>query len=355
MSRYWSDLARGLTPYVPGEQPRHTQLVKLNTNESPYPPSPQVLAAIREIDGDTLRLYPDPESDALAAVVAQTNGLQPNQVFVGNGSDEVLAHAFQALLKHELPILYPDISYSFYPVWCGLYDIESLPVALDENFNVHVADYRQPNGGVIIPNPNAPTGIALSLNDIRELLQANAESVVIIDEAYIDFGGQSACTLIDTHDNLLVIQTLSKSRAMAGMRVGVAMGQSELIDGLSRVKNSFNSYPLDVVAQHAAVAAYEDDAYFRKCTTRVVTSRERVSAQLSERGFSVLPSSANFLFATHPNHNALSLFKGLREQGVIVRHFDKPRISDYLRISIGTDDQCDRFLSVLDQLLTNPA
>jgi len=352
MSRYWSDLARGLTPYVPGEQPQHTQLVKLNTNESPYPPSPRVLQAIQSVDGDQLRLYPDPGSGELAQVIARANGLQTDQVFLGNGSDEVLAHAFQSLLKHDLPILYPDISYSFYPVWCGLYEIEASPVALAEDFTVSVADYRQPNGGVIIPNPNAPTGIALSLDEIRSLLQANSDSVVIIDEAYVDFGGQSACALISEYDNLLVVQTLSKSRAMAGMRVGVAMGQAELIEGLSRVKDSFNSYPLDVLAQTAAVAAYEDEDYFRECTAKVVVSRERLANELIQRGFSVLPSSANFLFVTHSAHSAQKLFTGLREEGVIVRYFDKARISEYLRISIGTDAQCDRLLDVLDQLLT---
>ncbi|MEP4484676.1 MAG: histidinol-phosphate transaminase [Halioglobus sp.] len=351
MSRYWSDLARGLTPYVPGEQPQHRQLVKLNTNESPYPPSPRVLDAIRQVDGDSLRLYPDPESVALAEAIAGANDLAPDQVFLGNGSDEVLAHIFQALLKHDQPILYPDISYSFYPVWCGLYGIEAQPVALTEDFRVRVADYQQPNGGVIIPNPNAPTGIALSLTEIGALLESNTDSVVVIDEAYIDFGGQSACSLINQYDNLLVVQTLSKSRAMAGMRVGAAMGQNQLIEGLSRVKNSFNSYPLDVVAQHAALAAYEDVAYFRQCTDQVVASRERLSAALVQRGFSVLPSSANFLFATHSKRSAQSLFDGLREQGVIVRFFDKPRISDYLRISIGTDAQCDRLLEVIDELL----
>jgi len=352
MSRYWSDLARGLTPYVPGEQPQHTQLVKLNTNESPYPPSSRVMAAIQNVDGDKLRLYPDPGSSELAQVIARANGLQSDQVFLGNGSDEVLAHAFQSLLKHDLPILYPDISYSFYPVWCDLYQIEAKTVALSPDFTVTVADYRQPNGGVIIPNPNAPTGIALSLDEIRSLLQANADSVVIIDEAYIDFGGQSACALINEYENLLVVQTLSKSRAMAGMRVGVAMGQAELIEGLSRVKDSFNSYPLDVLAQTAAVAAYEDEDYFRECTAKVVASRERLARELMQRGFSVLPSSANFLFVTHSAHSAQTLFTGLREEGVIVRYFDKPRINEYLRISIGTDAQCDRLLEVLDQLLT---
>ncbi|MEP6391188.1 MAG: histidinol-phosphate transaminase [Halioglobus sp.] len=351
MSRYWSDLARGLTPYVPGEQPQHRQLVKLNTNESPYPPSPRVLEAIREVDGDALRLYPDPESEALSEAIAGANELEPGQVFLGNGSDEVLAHVFQALLKHDQPILYPDISYSFYPVWCGLYGIEAHPVALTGDFRVRVADYQQPNGGIIIPNPNAPTGIALSLTEIGALLESNTDSVVVIDEAYIDFGGQSACSLIDQYDNLLVVQTLSKSRAMAGMRVGVAMGQSDLIEGLSRVKNSFNSYPLDVVAQNAALAAYEDEAYFRQCTDKVVASRERLSVSLMQRGFSVLPSSANFLFATHSVLSAKFLFDGLREQGVIVRFFDKPRISNYVRISIGTDAQCGRLLEVLDELL----
>jgi histidinol-phosphate aminotransferase len=352
MSRYWSELASGLTPYIPGEQPRHAALVKLNTNESPYPPSPHVMAALQAIKGDQLRLYPDPESRSLCAVIAQANGLQPDQIFLGNGSDEVLAHAFQALLQHELPILYPDISYSFYPVWCGLYGIEARPVPLDQDFAVRVTDYNQPNGGVIIPNPNAPTGIVLSLDEIRVLLHANLNSVVVIDEAYIDFGGESATALINQYDNLLVVQTLSKSRALAGMRVGVAMGHVDLIEGLSRVKNSFNSYPLDAVAQVAAQAAYEDEDYFSECTGRVVASRERLATQLRERGFTVLPSAANFLFATHADHAAQALFAGLREQGVIVRYFDKPRIDQYLRISIGTDAQCDRLLEVLDTLLS---
>ena len=351
MSRYWSDLVNTLTPYVPGEQPRREKLVKLNTNESPYAPSPRVLAAIAAVSADSLRLYPDPESVELKQAFADRNGLRPEQVFIGNGSDEVLAHTFQALLKHDKPLYFPDISYSFYPVWCDLYGITHRDVPVSDDFTIDPATYPSDNGGIIIPNPNAPTGVLMGLEGIRNLLQNNCDSVVVIDEAYIDFGGESAVQLIGEFDNLLVVQTLSKSRALAGLRVGVAMGSVELIEGLERVKNSFNSYPLDTLAQHAALASLQDDAYFRSSCQRVIASRDRLTLEMTAMGFDVLPSAANFIFATHPQHAAGKLFAALRERGIIVRYFDKPRINEHLRISIGTDDQCDALLTALQGLL----
>lgn len=347
MSRYWSELVRQLTPYVPGEQPQGDKLIKLNTNESPYQPSPAVLKAIAAVSGDSLRLYPDPESTELKRAFAQRNGLLPEQVFIGNGSDEVLAHVFQALLKHDKPVCFPDISYSFYPVWCELYGISHRDVPVANDFTVDPAAYPAENGGIIIPNPNAPTGVLMGLDVIRSLLRASCDSVVVIDEAYIDFGGESAVQLIAEFDNLLVVQTLSKSRALAGLRVGVAMGSVELIEGLERVKNSFNSYPLDIVAQRAALASLADEEYFQQSCQRVVASREFVSRELIGMGFEVLPSAANFVFTTHPRCPARDLFAALREKSIIVRYFDKQRIDNYLRISVGTDAQCDALLVAL--------
>ncbi|MEQ8801509.1 histidinol-phosphate transaminase [Haliea sp.] len=352
MSRFWSELTRRLTPYVPGEQPRHRRLVKLNTNEAPYPPSPQVLVAIQGIDGEALRRYPDPESSALREAMAQYHGLDPQQVFLGNGSDEVLAHVFQGLLQQEQPLLFPDISYSFYPVWCELYGIAFEQIALRDNFTIDVAGYARPNGGIILPNPNAPTGIVLELADIQRLLQDNPDRVVVIDEAYIDFGGDSAVTLINDYANLLVVQTLSKSRALAGLRVGMAFGQAPLIDGLQRIKNSFNSYPLDAIAQRAVIASLADEDWFQDCRRKVIATRARLTEGLAALGFSVLPSAANFVFATPgPGRDAKAIFLALREQGIVVRYFDKPRIADYLRITVGTDEQCDALLEALPALL----
>jgi histidinol-phosphate aminotransferase len=351
MSRFWSDVVRRLTPYVPGEQPRGEQLTKLNTNESPYEPSPRVLAAIAATRGEELRLYPDPDSARLKGAFAAHCGLRPEQVFLGNGSDEVLAHTFLGLLRHEAPIQFPDVTYSFYPVWCDLYGVEYRRVPLADDFSVDPAAYHDEHGGIIIPNPNAPTGMAMSLDDIRALLGKNPDAVVVIDEAYIDFGGSSAVPLIAEYENLLVIQTLSKSRALAGLRVGAAMGQAHLIEGLERVKNSFNSYPVDCVAQRGAVAALEDVAYFRAICARVVASRERLARELAGLGFEVLPSEANFLLARHPDRAGRVLFSALRERGVIVRYFEQPRIDDYLRISVGTDEQCDTLLAALREIL----
>ncbi len=351
MSRYWSDVVNTLTPYVPGEQPQLKKLVKLNTNESPYPPSPRVLQAIAAVSADTLRLYPDPESVALRQAIAARNGLRSEQVFVGNGSDEVIAIAFMALLKHKLPLYFPDVSYSFYPVWSELYGIAYTTIPVAQDFSIDAAAYPADNGGIIIPNPNAPTGMLMSLEAIRTLLGKSADSVVVIDEAYIDFGGESAVSLIEEFDNLLVVQTLSKSRALAGLRVGFAMGSSVLIEALGRVKNSFNSYPLDVLAQRAALASIEDEDYFRRSCQRLIDSRDKLCTAMAALGFTVLPSGANFIFASHAQYPASDLFTRLRERGIVVRYFDKPRIDNYLRISIGTEEDNAALLAAFRDLL----
>jgi histidinol-phosphate aminotransferase len=355
MSRFWSDVARNLTPYVPGEQPKLANLVKLNTNENPYPPSPVVLDALREVANDSLRLYPDPNSDALRAAIAAFHGVDATQVFVGNGSDEVLAHAFLGLLKHDLPILFPDITYSFYPVYCGLYQIAHREVPLTAEFEINPDDYRVANGGIIFPNPNAPTGRVLALAEIKRVLQANPDSVVVVDEAYIDFGGDSADVLIAAYPQLLVVRTLSKSHALAGLRVGYALGQAQLIEALVRVKDSFNSYPLDRFAQAGATAAMQDRAYFDLTRNKVIATRSRLAAALQDMGFAVLPSAANFVFTRHPAYDGAALSGALRERSIIVRHFKNPaRIAPFLRITVGTDSQCDALLAALREIVAQP-
>jgi len=347
MSKFWSPFVKDLVPYVPGEQPKLSKLVKLNTNENPYGPSPKAITAMQAELGDALRLYPDPNGERLKRAVADYYGVQPAQVFVGNGSDEVLAHAFHGLFQQGKPLLFPDVTYSFYPVYCGLYGIEYQAVALDHEFRIDVADYARPNGGIIFPNPNAPTGCLLALDAIERLLQANPDSVVLVDEAYIDFGGTSAIALVDRYPNLLVTQTLSKSRSLAGLRVGLAVGHPDLIEALERIKNSFNSYPLDRIAIAGAAAAFEDRDYFERTCQQVIASRETVVDALRERGFEVLPSSANFIFARHPQRDAAALAAELREQGIIVRHFKQPRIDQFLRITIGTPEQNQALLQAL--------
>jgi histidinol-phosphate aminotransferase len=351
MSRFWSPIVHKLSPYVPGEQPKHENLVKLNTNENPYGPSPQVIEALQSESGDGLRLYPDPSASLLCQAVADYYGLKPQQVFVGNGSDEVLAHAFCALFQHDKPLLFPDITYSFYPVYCKLYGIEYKSVALTEDFALQVDDYVQPNGGIIFPNPNAPTGCLLALDKIERLLQSNTESVVVVDEAYIDFGGESAVSLIAQYPNLLVTQTFSKSRALAGLRIGLALGSEQLIEGLERVKDSFNSYPVDRLAIAAGVASIEDEAYFRDSSKRIIESREQLAERLRDLGFKLTTSFANFIFAHHPERDAAELAGLLRDQGVIVRHFKQARIDQYLRITVGTPEQNSALLTALTNLL----
>jgi histidinol-phosphate aminotransferase len=354
MSRYWSPIVRGLTPYVPGEQPKFAELVKLNTNENPYGPSPRVLEAIRAATADTLRLYPDPNADALREAIAHHHrdaGLEAAQVFVGNGSDEVLAHVFMALLKHERALLFPDISYSFYPVYAGLYGIDYRAVPLDEDFAIRAEDYLAANGGIILPNPNAPTGRLLPLADIERMLAGSTDSVVVIDEAYVDFGGKSAVALIGRYPNLLVVQTMSKSRSLAGLRIGYAMGHVDLIEGLQRVKNSFNSYPLDRLAIAGGVAAMADTEYFETTRQAVMRSRDALVGQLELLDFQVLPSAANFIFARHRQRDAAELAASLRQRRIIVRHFRQARIDQFLRISVGTDAQCAALVEALREIL----
>lgn len=348
---YWSPRIRGLEPYVPGEQPRRRDLVKLNTNENPYPPSPRVLAAVRAAADEGLRLYPPPESDEFKAAIADYHGVETGQVFVGNGSDEVLAHVFLALLDHGRPVLFPDITYSFYPVYCRLYGIPWREVPLTPDYRIAVGDYRGANGGIVLANPNAPTGCALPLAAIAELAAAHPDSVVVIDEAYVDFGAQSAITLVPRHPNLLVVQTLSKSRALAGLRLGFAVGDAGLIGALDAVKNSFNSYPLDRLAIAGGVAAFADEEYFQAMRHKVMASRATLTGALERLGFEVLPSAANFLFARHGERPGAELFEALRRDGVLVRHFRHPRIDRFLRITVGTETQNARLIAALEALL----
>ena len=342
MNRFWSDVVKGLTPYVPGEQPKLANLVKLNTNENPYGPSPRALDAIREATGESLKLYPDPDAGQLKTAIARYHSVDARNIFVGNGSDEVLAHVFLGLLKQARPVLFPDISYSFYPVYCGLYQIAFDTIPLAGDFSINIDDYARPNGGIIFPNPNAPTG---------RLLQANPDSVLVIDEAYVDFGGESAIPLTTRYPNLLVVQTLSKSRSLAGLRVGFAVGHSQLIEALERIKNSFNSYPLDRLAIAGAAAAFEDRGHFEQTCRAVIASREKLAAALKALGFEVLPSAANFVFVRHPHHDAQELALQLRQRSIIVRHFKVPRIEQFLRITIGTGEQCAALVGALTEVL----
>jgi len=352
MSKFWSQVVHDLSPYVPGEQPKLPNLIKLNTNENPYGPSPKVLEALRAEAADSLRLYPDPDSSKLKVAIAEFHGLTSAQVFVGNGSDEVLAHTFQALLKHDAALLFPDITYSFYPVYCGLYGIKYETVPLTESFEIRVDDYQQPNGGIIFPNPNAPTSCLLALAEIERLLKVNTDSVVVVDEAYIDFGGESVVALVNRYPQLLVIHSLSKARSLAGLRVGYAVGHPDLIDALQRVKDSFNSYPLDRFAQAGAVAAMQDRAYFEDTRQKVITTRTKLISDLEALGFSVLPSGANFIFARHVSRDGADLAAQLRERSIIVRHFKNPaRIAPFLRITIGTEYQCRALVEALREIV----
>ena len=330
------------------------RLVKLNTNESPYGPSPKALAAIESQNTADLRLYPDPEGSALKKAIAKLHGLDPKQVFLGNGSDEVLAHVFAGLLKQSKPIHFPDITYSFYPVYCKLFEINYQSIPLTENFEIRTADYTTPNGGIIFPNPNAPTGRSIPCSEIEALLTRNKDSVVVIDEAYVDYGTESCIPLLrgeSCPENLLVVHTLSKSRALAGLRVGFAVGHPDLIEGLERVKNSFNSYPLGRLAQAGAIAAIEDQAHLEETSTKVIQTRTKLIEELSNLGFETLPSTANFIFTRHPKHTGAKLYQALRDRGIIVRHFKSPRIEEFLRITIGTDEQSDELVTALKEIL----
>lgn len=361
-TRLWSSKARHLSPYVPGEQPQHEHLCKLNTNENPFPPSPKVgeaIAKVLEKQAEDLRLYPAPESDDLRAALAQLYSLEANQVFVGNGSDEVLALVFASFFLKERPVLASDISYSFYPVYAQTFGVDLIQIPLEEDFSVDPDAYRQPCSGIIIANPNAPTGLLLSLDDIRKLAGEHSNAVIVIDEAYIDFAQStennqdttvSAISLINEFDNILVTQTFSKSRSLAGLRVGMAFGNVSLIEALTRMKNSFNSFPLDKLAQAGATASVIDVEYFEQMRQQVMDLRESLTADLTALGYDVLPSHANFVFARPKDGNASTVASALREQGIIVRHFDKPRINEYLRITIGTPAQHERLIEALKTL-----
>jgi histidinol-phosphate aminotransferase len=351
MNRYWSKQIETLDPYTPGEQPQDQQYIKLNTNENPYPPSPTIADVLQNFEQDKLRRYPDPESVDLIKSLAAYQGVESSRIFVGNGSDEVLAHAFQAFFRQDDPILFPDISYSFYPVYCKLFQIDYRQPALDQEFCIDIQDYASTNGGIIIPNPNAPTGIALANGAIRELLADNPESVVVIDEAYVDYGAESAIQLIPEFPNLLVVQTFSKSRGLAGLRLGYALGQENLIEALQRVKNSFNSYPINSLTSAVALASIADEDYFQQCRSRVITSRERLSADLQRLGFEVFPSSSNFVFVRHTGSAAKTIYQELKSAGILVRYFKSTRIDNYLRITIGTDPECDALVSALKTIL----
>jgi histidinol-phosphate aminotransferase len=352
MSKYWSTLVGSLEPYVPGEQPKDKKYIKLNTNENPYGPSPKVIEAIKKASNDDLRLYPDTACDELRSAIAAYYNLNKDQVFVGNGSDELLAFCFQAFFNPGKQILFPDITYSFYPVYARLYNIDYNPVPLDNEFNINVNGFCVENGGIIFPNPNAPTGICLNLDCIRDILAYNTESVVIVDEAYIDFGGESAIKLINEYPNLLVMQTLSKSRSLAGMRGGFALGNKDLLQALSRIKNSFNSYTLDRLAISGAIEAMKDKEYFDETRLKVMKTRDRISSELRNYGFIVTDSKANFIFISNTLYNAKDIFLELRKRGILVRHFSLPRIQEYLRVSIGSDEDMDNFLNAIKDIIS---
>lgn len=348
MSRYWSQTVKNVKPYIPGEQPKDRKYIKLNTNENPYPPSAKAILAIRQAANDTLRLYPDPAGDDLRDTIAGHFGLKRGNVFIGNGSDELLAFCFPAFFEPAgRPVLFAEITYSFYPVYAEFFQIPYRLIPVDNEFNIPVDSYFQDNGGILIANPNAPSGKGSPLEDIEKILQHNEKSVVILDEAYIDFGGQTAVGLIDRYPNLLIIRTLSKSHSLAGLRVGFALGNEELIDGIVRVKDSINSYTVDRLAQAGAREAIKDDAYFQETRLKIIRTRERVSAELEKRGFRVIPSQANFIFISHPQRPGRDLFRNLREKGILVRYFDKPKIDNFLRVTIGTDEEMNSFLAAI--------
>ncbi len=353
MSIFWSDKVREIQPYLPGEQPKDKKYIKLNTNENPYPPSPKVVEALKNAADGSLRLYPDPDCENLKEAIAGYYEISKSKVFVGNGSDEVLAFAFMAFFNPGSRIKFADITYSFYPVYSELFGIDYSLIQSDGDFNLKVEDYFGDNQGIIIANPNAPTGKAFEIESIERILQMNPSSVVIVDEAYVDFGGESAYGLIDTYPNLLVVQTFSKSRSLAGLRVGFAMGDSQLIEALDRIKNSINSYTLDRLALAGAVEAINDDGYFNETRSRIIGTRDRISKELSAMGFKVLESRTNFIFIEHSKITGKDLFLKLREAGILVRHFQKPRIENYLRVTIGTDEEMDSFIKAVSEMVKN--
>lgn len=349
----WEKNIRRVAPYVPGEQPKSENLIKLNTNENPYPPAPGVRQALKEMDFDQFRKYPDPASSDLIKILSEYYQVEENEIFVGVGSDDVIAMAFMTFFNSEQPILFPDVSYSFYKVWADLFRVPYETPALDENFCIHKEDYYKANGGIIFPNPNAPTGLLLPLEEVEDIIAHNQDSVVIVDEAYIDFGGESAVKLTRKYENLLVVQTFSKSRSLAGMRIGYAIGHPDLIRALNDVKYSYNSYTMNMPSLRLGVEAVKDDRYFKESLERIVKTREEAKTRLKELGFSFPDSMANFIFAAHKDRKAEDIYQALRENHIFVRYFNLPRLDNYLRITIGTDEEMKKFFEFLEVFLSN--
>lgn len=349
----WRDNLRTIEPYVPGEQPNLPDMIKLNTNENPYPPSPKVVEVLKSFDCDSLRLYPDPNSQLLADALAKRYGLASDQVFLGVGSDDVLAIAFMTFFNSKKPVLFPDITYSFYDVWAELFQIPYERPALDEHFDLIREDYYKENGGVVIANPNAPTGVLQNMDFLRDVIEHNRDVVVIIDEAYADFSESSALELTKEYDNVLIVQTYSKSRSLAGMRIGYAMGNPELIKAMNDVRYSYNSYPLTRLSVALGVVALEDETYFQDTVAKVIEMREWTKEQLKRLGFSFRDSRTNFIFAAHESVPAVQIFDALREKHIFVRHFSQKRIDNYLRISIGTREEMERFIEETEKIVIN--
>lgn len=353
MSREWTKNLRNIEPYVPGEQSKDKDIVKINANENPYPPSPKAAEVLKSFDTNKLRFYPSANSTKLKEAIAKYYKVDVSNVFVGNGSDDVLAVAFQSFFNSEKPIVYPDLTYSFYPVWCSLFGIKYKNYPVGDDFRINPEDYKEKNGGVVIPNPNAPTSLGEGLDFVEKILNYNQDSVVIIDEAYVDFGGTSSIPLIDKYENLLVTGTFSKSRSLAGLRIGFAIGSKALIDVIEAVKNSYNSYTVDSLSIEMGAASIEDDEYFKSTCKKVIKTRERVTLELEKLGFDVLDSQTNFIFATHNKHNMKSLFEYLKTQKVFIRYFSLPRIENYVRITIGTNEEMDIFLEKTKEFILN--
>ena len=353
MSREWTKNLRNIEPYVPGEQSKDKDIVKINANENPYPPSPKAAEVLKSFDTNKLRFYPSANSTKLKEAIAKYYKVDVSNVFVGNGSDDVLAVAFQSFFNSEKPIVYPDLTYSFYPVWCSLFGIKYKNYPVGDDFRINPEDYKEKNGGVVIPNPNAPTSLGEGLDFVEKILDYNQDSVVIIDEAYVDFGGTSSVPLIEKYENLLVTGTFSKSRSLAGLRIGFAIGSKALIDVMEAVKNSYNSYTVDSLSIEMGAASIEDDEYFKSTCKKVIKTRERVTLELEKRGFDVLDSQTNFIFATHNKHNMKSLFEYLKTQKVFIRYFSLPRIENYVRITIGTNEEMDIFLEKTKEFILN--
>ena len=353
MSREWTKNLRNIEPYVPGEQSKDKDIVKINANENPYPPSPKAAEVLKSFDTNKLRFYPSANSTKLKEAIAKYYKVDVSNVFVGNGSDDVLAVAFQSFFNSEKPIVYPDLTYSFYPVWCSLFGIKYKNYPVGDDFRINPEDYKEKNGGVVIPNPNAPTSLGEGLDFVEKILDYNQDSVVIIDEAYVDFGGTSSVPLIEKYENLLVTGTFSKSRSLAGLRIGFAIGSKALIDVMEAVKNSYNSYTVDSLSIEMGAASIEDDEYFKSTCKKVIKTRERVTLELEKLGFDVLDSQTNFIFATHNKHNMKSLFEYLKTQKVVIRYFSSPRIENYVRITIGTNEEMDIFLEKTKEFILN--